>query len=214
MAAMHPEFWHERWQAGQTAFHEGRPNRFLENHGATLGDGRRVLVPLCGKTVDLAYLAARGHQVIGVELVETAAAAFFAEQGVTPTVTPDHGFVRYQADAITILVGDVFATTAAVLGPIDALYDRAALIALPAEMRAAYVAHLRALLPAGTPALVITIEYPQEAMAGPPFSVVEAELRALYAGAEVTLLAEQDLESPRLRASGATGHERCFTVRF
>ncbi len=211
---MHPEFWNERWQAGQIAFHEGRPNRFLEEHGATLGGGRRVLVPLCGKSLDLAYLAACGHEVVGVELVESAVIAFFAEQGVTPTVTADHGFVRYQADAITILCGDVFATTSALLGPIDALYDRAAVIALPPAMRAAYVAHLRALLPPGTPGLVITIEYPQEAMAGPPFSVVEDELRALYAGAEVTLLAEQACEFPRLRASGATGRDRCFTVRF
>lgn len=211
---MEPEFWNERWKAGQIAFHEGRPNDLLEGHLDVLGDDRRVLVPLCGKAVDLAFLAARGHQVVGVELVEDAVAAFFAEQGLNPTVVRDFGFIRYSAGAITILCGDVFETTAGLLGPIDALYDRAALIALPPDLRARYVAHLRALLPAGTPGLLVTVDYPQEAMAGPPFSVDEAEVRRLYDGAEVRQLEDRPLESPRLRATGASGRERCFALRL
>jgi thiopurine S-methyltransferase len=211
---MDAEFWQERWRAGQIGFHEGRPNSFLERYAARLGSGRRVLVPLCGKSVDLAYLAGLGHDVVGVELVEDAVAAFFAEHGLTPTVARDEAFVRYQAGGITILAGDVFATSAGVLGPIDALYDRAALVALPADLRARYALHLRGLLTAGTPGLLVTLEYPQEAMAGPPFSVGEDEVRGLFAGAEVTPLDDGPLESPRLRATGASGRERCYLLRM
>jgi thiopurine S-methyltransferase len=210
---MEPEFWSARWQAGQIGFHEGRPNRFLERHLTVLGLDRRVLVPLCGKSVDLAFLAGRGHQVVGVELVEDAARAFFAEQGLTPSVDRLPDFVSYQVGAITILCGDVFATTRAVVGPVDALYDRAALIALPPAMRARYVAHLRALLPKASPGLLVTIEYPQAAMDGPPFAVLEDEVRGHYAGAQVTLLDDQPLVSARLPADAA-GRERSFALRL
>ena len=209
---MHAGFWHDRWKAGQISFHEGRPNAFLEQHAERLGGSRRVLVPLCGKADDLAYLAGLGHDVVGVELVEEAVAAFFAEHGLTPAIARDEAFVRYQASGITILAGDVFATNEGVVGPIDALYDRAALIALPAELRVRYVEHVRGLLAPGSPGLLITLEYPQEAMAGPPFAVGEDEVRALFAGAEVTLLDDVPLESPRLRATGASGRERCYAL--
>lgn len=209
---MHAAFWQDRWKAGQIGFHEGRPNALLERHTARLGASRRVLVPLCGKAVDLTYLAGLGHDVIGVELVEDAVAAFFGEHGLLPTVARDGAFVRYQAGGITILAGDVFDTDPGVLGPIDALYDRAAMIALPPDLRARYVAHLRALLAAGTPALLVTVEYPQEAMPGPPFSVHEDEVRRLYAGADVTLVEDLPAEMPRLQASGHAGRERCYAL--
>jgi thiopurine S-methyltransferase len=171
-----------------------------------------VLVPLCGKAVDLAYLAGLGHDVVGVELVEDAVAAFFAEHALTPTIARDEAFVRYQAGGITILAGDVFATTPGVLGPIDALYDRAALIALPPDLRARYVEHLRGMLAAGTPGLLVTLEYPQDAMAGPPFAVLEDEVRQLYDGVEVTLLDDEPADAPRLRAAGVSARERCYAL--
>jgi len=208
---MDPDFWHQRWSEGRTAFHQGKPNEHLVKHLARLDAGKRVLVPLCGKAEDLAWLAAQGHQVVGVELVETAVQAFFAERGVTPEVKRDGVFTRYTADAITVLAGDFFATTLDRLGPIDALYDRAALIALPPTMRADYVEHLRALLPEGAPGLVVTVEYPQDQMAGPPFSVPEAELRAHYAGCEVELLDDVAADG---RVGDVNGREKCFRVRF
>ncbi len=137
---MDPSFWHARWQANQIGFHEGRPNSYLERFADRLPAGARVLVPLCGKANDLAYLASRGHTVIGVELVEAAVAAFFAEHDLAPTRAPLADHVAYQAGEITVLAGDWFATTAALLGDVDAIYDRAALIALPPELRRRYVA--------------------------------------------------------------------------
>jgi thiopurine S-methyltransferase len=207
---MDKTFWNDRWAQSQIGFHEGRPNRYLERYVDQLRGRRRVLVPLCGKSEDLAYLAGHGHEVVGVELVADAARAFFAEHAATPTVT-DHGaLTAYAAEGITILVGDVFATSRAVVGAIDAFYDRAALVALPPTMRAAYVAHLRALVAPAALGLVITFEYAQERMDGPPFAVLEPELRALYAGAHVDLLDQGPATGGRSAEIGAL--ERCFLV--
>ncbi len=208
---MDASFWRDRWAEGRIGFHEGRPNAYLERHADRLGSARRVLVPLCGKAVDLSYLAGRGHQVTGVELVEDAARAFFTEQGVAPSVRSRDGFVEYAAGSITILVGDMFATSRALLGPVDAVYDRAALIALPAPLRVRYVTHLRSLLSGDTVALVITLEYDQVRMEGPPFAVLEPELRALYDGARVEVLDEGTTTSPRIPADVALT-ERCYLV--
>jgi thiopurine S-methyltransferase len=210
---MDPEFWHSKWKAGQIGFHEGEVNEHLETHSARLGTGKRVLVPLCGKAIDLTYLAAYGHQVIGVELVEQAAQEFFSQLGGTPTVTQQGAFKRYEQGSIAIFNGDFFATTKELLGPVDALYDRASLIALPENLRHAYMKHLRALLPAGAPGLVITVEYVQEVLAGPPFSVTDTELRAHYAGLSLEKLAERKAKgSPRLEQAGAL--EKCWAVTF
>jgi thiopurine S-methyltransferase len=210
---MDAAFWIERWREGRIGFHEGRPNRFLTRHLTRLGTAARVLVPLCGKAEDLAYLAAAGHQVLGVELVEEAVQAFFAEHAATPTIARHGDVTAYHAGSVTILAGDLLTISRERVGPIDAFYDRAALIALPPASRAAYVAHLRGLLAPGTPGLVVTLEYPQAAMAGPPFAVDEAELRALYAGGAVELLEESHELPPRFQEAGIAGRERCFLVR-
>ncbi|HMG19899.1 MAG TPA: hypothetical protein VK607_01235 [Kofleriaceae bacterium] len=230
------EDWLARWRDGRIAFHEGRPNQLLERHAALLAGRRRVLVPLCGKTEDLAFLAARGHDVIGIELAEQAVRAFFVEHGLAPSIAPRGPFTAYQAGdpvgdpagddasagrdgarrpgSITLLAGDLFAATRELIGPIDAVYDRAALIALPGELRTRYVALLRALVPAGAPSLVVTLEYDQGAMTGPPFAVLESELRTLYAGATIELLEERaDTSGGKCAQSGVSATERCFAIR-
>lgn len=210
---MDSDFWHSRWSAGQIGFHEGAPNPHLARHAGRLGAARRVLVPLCGKAEDLAFLAGLGHHVLGVELVEDAVRAFFSERGVEPIVSRVGAFTRYQAGSIELFAGDLFATTRELLGPVDALYDRAAVIALPEAMRRAYATHLRSLLPTGAPGIVVTLEYPQERMAGPPFSVTEEELRGLYDGCTLERVEEQAAGgNPRLAEAGAV--EKCFVARF
>jgi thiopurine S-methyltransferase len=208
------EEWLARWRDGRTGFHEGHPNRYLTAHAARLAGARRVLVPLCGKTEDLAFLA-RTHEVVGVELAAQAVEAFFAEHGLAPTIERRGAFEAYRAGAITILVGDVLATTAEVVGPVDALYDRAALIALPPEVRVAYARQVRGLISAGATGLVVTLEYDQTRMSGPPFSVPEAEVRALYPGLAVEQLDEGPARSGgKCAETGTTAIERCFAVRF
>lgn len=207
---MEPSFWRERWRTGRIGFHEGKPNeRLVRNVGALAGPGgappARVLVPLCGKTVDLAFLAARvaggardgdrGGAVVGVELVEEAARAFFEEQGLPAHRTQDGPLVRWEGGAIEIVVGDFFDVTRAEIGAFDAFFDRAALVALPAELRPRYVAHLRTLLEPGARGLVVSFEHDADP-ASPPFSIEERELRALYAGCEVALLESEDLSGP------------------
>jgi len=211
---MNPDFWQSRWREGRIGFHEGAPNAFLRAHLAALGASRRVFVPLCGKTEDLAFLAAHGHTVVGLELVEDAVRAFFAEHGLTPTVTPRGALTEYASGPITLLAGDVFAATPALLGPVDALYDRAALIALPEALRVRYAAHLRALLPRGADGLLVTVEYPQEAMEGPPFSVPEVEVRRLFDGLSIDLLDRRPAEGGRLASMGEAAVESAFHLGF
>lgn len=209
---MEREFWRSRWSEGRIGFHEGQPNTYLARHLGVLGAGRRVLVPLCGKAEDLAFLAGRGHQVVGVEWVEEAVRAFYEEHQLRPEISSQGPFIRYHADSITLFAGDFFACTSESLGPIDALFDRAALIALPPQRRAAYAKHLRVLMPAGTPGLLVTLDYPQHQMSGPPFSVPESELRALFAGLSLERLSAK--QGVLLGGGAAEGEEQCFLVRF
>jgi thiopurine S-methyltransferase len=209
---MEHSFWRERWNEGRIGFHEGKPNDLLERHADQLRG--RVLVPLCGKAEDLAFLAARGHEVIGVELVESAVRAFFAEHSVVPTEGKAGPLKRFSAANITLYAGDFFACTPELVGPVDTFYDRAAIVALPPELRARYVPHLRSLVNPGGRGLVITFEYPQPLMEGPPFSVAEDELRRHYAGARVDLLEDASAQLPRLTGSRGLAKERCFLIEL
>lgn len=208
---MDPAFWLTRWQEGRIGFHEGAPNAFLAKHVDRLASYKRVLVPLCGKAEDLAFLAGHGHEVVGIELVEDAVRQFFAEHRAEPVVEERRGMRCYSWDAITIFAGDLFATTAELVGPIDAIYDRAALVALPPDTRVRYAEHLRKLAPAARRELLVTIDYPPDAMAGPPFCVTDAEVHRLFADADIELLGES--VDPRGRLDGKMV-ERCYELRF
>lgn len=207
---MERAFWESRWTEGKIGFHEGRPNTYLERHHDRLGSSPRVLVPMCGKTEDIAFLASRGHEVIGVELIESAVQTFFAEHGILPAVAQRGKLVGYAAPPITIYAGDIFDATLDVIGSIDGIYDRAALVALPEDVRRRYVDHLRGLAGKGKRVLIVTFEYDQSKMAGPPFSVEEAELRMLYDGCEVELLSSAP--DTRIRPDAPPAIEKCFAI--
>ncbi|WP_102106650.1 thiopurine S-methyltransferase [Oceaniglobus roseus] len=184
---MEHAFWHERWAENRIGFHEGRANRMLTAHLADLGlaPGARIFLPLCGKTRDIPWLMAQGHPVAGAELSETAVRQLFDEMKLVPEITGTHGGMRFAAPGVDVFVGDIFDLDAETLGPVDAIFDRAALVALPTGMRDRYAAHLMALT--GTaPQLLVTFEYDQSAMDGPPFSVTEAMARDHY-GADYTI---------------------------
>lgn len=177
-----PDFWHQRWENGLIGFHLDQVNPFLIKYWPELGisAGQRVLVPLCGKSVDLRWLAAQGHEVIGVELSPIAVKAFFAEQHLKARRREGERFGIWQADNITVLCGNVFDLTAEDIGRIDAVYDRAALVALPVDMRRSYVTLLNNLIPARVPHLLVSLDYDQDRMDGPPFAVSDAEIHTLY----------------------------------
>ncbi|HTL36611.1 MAG TPA: thiopurine S-methyltransferase [Kofleriaceae bacterium] len=205
---MDPEFWRARWAEKQTAFHEGKTNHFLGKHVGRLTG--RVLVPLCGKTEDLAFLASMGHEVVGIELVETAVAEFFAEHNILPTITRTPDFAVYVCAGITIIAGDFFATTRQLVGRVDSIYDRAAMVALPPEMRRRYVHHLRQLTPHATTLLLVTLDYPNDPLTRPPFSVSEENVRAEYGNAPVEMI-DQGVEPTQRFVDGM---ERCYVVEL
>lgn len=179
---MEANFWQQRWASNQIGFHEADYHPQLLAHWPTLGaTANRVLVPLCGKSLDMVWLRERGHEVLGVELSDIAVRAFFAERGLTPTVLQRDGYEIFTADGYTLLCGDFFALTTTALGAFAAIYDRAALIALPPDMRRDYAATLTRLAAPGTPMLTITVEYDTSALTPPPFPVVDAEVQRLYA---------------------------------
>lgn len=178
---MDASFWHERWAKNEIAFHEPDFHELLTTHFSklNLAADSRVFVPLCGKTLDISWLLQTGYQVCGIELSETAVQQLFEQLGVTPRITQLDKLKLYQAPRLDIFVGDIFDMTAAQLGKVDASYDRAALVALPAEMRTRYARQLLALTQ-NAPQLLITFEYNQNTMEPPPHSVDRAEVKALY----------------------------------
>ncbi len=208
---MDPGFWSARWQEGRIGFHEGAPNTYLSTFIDRLASARRILVPLCGKSEDLAYLAGRGHEVVGIELVEDAVRQFFAEHGTTPVIEPRGPFTAYTSGPITVFTGDFFASTPEIVGAIDAVYDRAALVALPPPLRDRYVPHLRQIAADARRELLVTIEYPDGVFEGPPFSVPRDEVERRFAGAVIEELASGP--DPRGRLDGRM-IERCYDLRW
>jgi len=178
---MDASFWHNRWQTNQTGWHERDVNPLLIAHfpSLNLAPGGRVFVPLCGKSLDLGWLLSRGYAVAGVELSELAVTQLFADLVMEPTRSEVGKHKHFRGEKIDIFVGDLFDLSREVLGPVDAVYDRAALVALPEAMRAQYTAHLKALT-ALAPQLVIGYEYDQSVVPGPPFSVTADELHRHY----------------------------------
>jgi thiopurine S-methyltransferase len=180
---MNPDFWHQRWRDNQIGFHQSAPTPLLLKHWPSLGvpAGATVFVPLAGKSLDMAWFAAQGYRVLGVELSQLAVEQFFAEHGLHPETETTHYGKHYRAGGIELINGDAFALDESALAGCDAVFDRAALIALPPALRQRYATELYARLPAGCRGLLVTLEYPQAERDGPPFSVPEDEVRALYA---------------------------------
>jgi len=178
------EFWHKMWASGVVGFHQSEINEFLHTHWQTLnlkGD-EAVLVPLCGKSLDMLWLQQQGHEVLGVELSQQALDEFLVENQIEAQPVKHDHFCGYELAAMTLLCGDFFKLSAEDCADIKAVYDRAAIVALPPEMRQQYVQHLQAILPAGCKLLMVTMEYDQSQMSGPPFSVTEDEVNALFSG--------------------------------
>jgi thiopurine S-methyltransferase len=181
---MEAQFWLDRWREGVTGFHQERVTPLLPKYwpGLEVAPGGRVLVPLCGKTLDMVWLAQQGHPVLGVELSPLAVEQFFTGNGLAPSVHSTEAGDLYRAGNIEILCGDIFALDAATLAGCAGVYDRAALIALPPGMRERYVQHVYGGLAPGARGLLITLDYEQDKMPGPPFAVGEDQVQALYAG--------------------------------
>lgn len=215
---MQPEFWHKKWASNQIGFHLPEVNPYLQRFWPDLNLAAQawVLVPLCGKSLDLLWLAGRGHRVLGIELSEKAVEDFFSEQQLQPQISEQGVFKIYRAGAIELWCGDVFALTADDVADCSALYDRAAVIALPAPMRERYAEHLQNILPTGLKGLLITLDYDQSQISGPPFSVDDAQVQHMFGGAwQMQLLESQDVlsDSGKFVQAGATRlEERVYRI--
>lgn len=200
-------YWLERWVNDEIAFHQEEVNAHLMHYWQTLAIDADcgVFVPLCGKSGDMIWLRERGHSVSGVELSPVAVQAFFDEREIVPQQTNTDRFVQLDAEGVRIYCGDFFDLNKSDLANTCAVFDRAALIALPPAVRQRYVQHMLDVLPSGTKILLVTIDYPQDEMAGPPFAVSVDEVESLYqSAADIHLLSQQDIlaEHTRFRERG------------
>ncbi len=199
-----PEFWHSKWASNQIGFHLEDVNPLLIDHWHKTAPQRdeKVFVPLCGKSEDLIWLAQKHDAVHGVELSTIAVRSFFAEHFYTPLVVQiNSNHELYQFDELSIYTGDFFT---APIETYDIIYDRAALVALPEEMRGEYVARLKSVLKPGGRILLVTLDYVQDEMAGPPFSVPHYEVESLFAEFKVERLAQNtaDAQHPKRAKKG------------
>jgi thiopurine S-methyltransferase len=215
---MDRQFWLERWQQGAIGFHQAQVNADLRQYWPLLRcpPDASVFVPLCGKSRDMRWLRAQGHHVLGIDLSELAVQDFFAEQELSPLQHRSGRLACWQADGYELYVGDFFELPAAALSRVSAVYDRAALVALPPPLRLQYAQQLSALLPPRCRMLLLTMVYAQQQMSGPPFAVPEPEVHELFDAAfSVALLGTRDTlaTEPRLQQRGLTElHEQAFLL--
>jgi len=206
-------FWLDRWSRGEAGFHQQHVNPYLGYYYGEMGplpekrSELRVFVPLCGKSRDLWWLQQNHYDSIGVECSELAIEQFFSEQKLDYSKSDNRRFVTYCAEGLEILLADFFELQAGDIGDITDIFDRASLIALPAEMRREYVRKITELQKPGTRTLLITLTYPENEMDGPPFSVTEDEVRRLYSDSfSIDKLAAKNIleNEPRFQKRGLT----------
>lgn len=208
---MEASFWHQKWKRNDIGFHQQQINPFLLKHFHALSPApSRVFVPLCGKSLDIAWLLAQSCSVVGVELSALAIEALFESLNLAPEIRVERGLTRYRASNIDIFVGDFFSLVPEQLGTIDAVYDRAALVALPADTRKLYVSHLMHITHSA-PQLLVSYEYDQSRVDGPPFSVSEDEITQLYGEAyRIHVLERRDVEGGMKGKTPAS--EACWSL--
>ena len=211
---MEREFWLDKWAQDDIGFHRQEVNALLKQHWAELcvPAERGVLVPLCGKSLDMRWLEALGHQVWGVELAEKAVRAYFEEGGETAEERPGLIIRSFSGPGTTIYCGSFLDLAAPDIRGTAGVYDRGALVALPARQRAHYADHLQRVVPELTVMLLIMLEYDQERIEGPPFSVAEEEVQRLYAErCSVAKLSEHAATElpPKFAKAGVTAAREC-----
>lgn len=206
---MQKQDWLDRWQKNQIGFHQDSVNPHLKNHieSFNLNPGDRVFMPLCGKAHDIAWLAKQGFEVVGIEISGIAIEAFFAEYKMQYQQFQSEKFIMRRSGDIMLIEGDYFDLQSEDLAGCKLVYDRAALIAMENQSRDSYCAHMQAITPDDCDMLLITLDYDQAQMSGPPFSVSENEVFEHYQDQyqiEVCEKLQIVDEEPRWRKQGLT----------
>jgi len=199
---MEHSFWHSKWQKNEIGFHEPKGNALLVKYAHHLLDVQpqqaRIFVPLCGKTRDIAWLISQGAAVVGAELSELAVIQLFEEMGKSPSIETTSKGKVYSITNLTIFVGDIFKLTADDIGTVNGIYDRAALVALPDALREQYASHLVSITN-NAPQLIVSFEYDQSCMPGPPFSVNESTVDTLYGNSYIISRLERSVLEGKLK---------------
>lgn len=215
---MEPDFWQQRWRENLIGFHQEETNRYLHLYWSRLNApaGSRIFVPLCGKSLDMRWLTHEGYTVLGVEISPLAVESFFQENALKPVVREAGPFSVYSTQGIEIYCGDFFNLQPEHLSGVTGVFDRASLIALPPAMRERYALHLQHILPADVAILLVTLEYPQDEMDGPPFSVHEGDVREYYARRfTIEVLSDTNIlaKEPRFAERGLSSlHEKAYLM--
>ena len=191
---MKQDFWHQCWENTHIGFHQDELQPLLIEHFPQYieADDSRVFVPCCGKTSDLLYFSKR-FKVIGNELSSIACRDFFHENKLVPNIKQTLRFNVLEQGNISLYQGDFFSLQAHTFKAFDWVYDRAALIAFPENMRSQYVSHLKTFIQENTRVFLLTLEYPEGEISGPPFSIKQSDVEVLFAGYEITKVATRDL---------------------
>ncbi len=207
-------FWNERWDKEEIAFHMNEVNPMLIKHfpKLSLEEQKRIFIPLCGKTLDIEWLLAKNYKIVGVELNELAVKSLFIELNIKPTILELNDFIIYKHEDIEIFVGDFFNLSKVVLGNVDLVYDRAALVALPKDMRKDYSSHLQKIT-SGSSQLLLTYEYDQNIMKGPPFCVDSLEVAEYYFNAYSLILLEENQNLPKGLKRKSNGSEKIWLLK-
>ncbi len=207
------DFWAQRWEQGRIGFHSQQVNPQLVKYadrlisGLTLESAPRILIPLCGKTVDITWLEDQGCDVVGVEIVEQALEDFHSEQGRQFYVISENGFNAWTSGRTALFQGDFFEIDHSVIGTVTGVWDRAALVAVLPELQQKYADQLVALTRKGARVLLRTFAYDQSAMQGPPWSVSPQTVQTIFGERfRIELLESQELIDVlhKFRDRGAT----------
>lgn len=180
---MHGRYWQQRWEENRIGFHQQDINPYLIRYLPELGlrSDAHIFVPLCGKSLDLLWLRKQGFRVTGIELSQIAVEAFFAENHLQPRISEDSRFKIYEVDNLRIICGDFFELNKQDVRSIDAIYDRAALIAMNDDLRKKYAVQITNLFTEHQRMLLLTIFFSGKEESGPPFSVDSNAVHQLYA---------------------------------
>ncbi|MCW8880294.1 MAG: thiopurine S-methyltransferase [Kangiellaceae bacterium] len=208
---MEPRFWIDKWKKQETGFHLASAHPLLRKYfPKVFANQTSVFLPLCGKTQDLIFCSDQGLAVIGNELSEVAIEQFFLANQLAPKTEVSQNFILREANNIAIYQGDFFELEKRTFENTQAIYDRAALVALPVEMRKSYAEKMKQLFPQAT-MLLITLEYNQREMSGPPFSVTQDEVNSLFDFANIELLYKQNIidKEPKFKARGLSFFNEC-----
>lgn len=212
---MEKSFWVKNWEINNIGFHNSDYNELLLKHfdKFDLKKNSNIFVPLCGKSLDLIWLATKSHRVTGVEVSPLAVQGFFDENKLEFEKSIDGNFNRYSCSnpPVDILEGDFFDANKKVLGNVDFVYDRASIVALPSELRRKYTEHMTELLSPGAQILLVSMEYEHPELIGPPFSVTEREINSHYQdNFKIELLEdlEKEVEHPRFQEAGVKSWSR------